>query len=238
MEMSGKLYLIPTDLGDCNPHRMFPAENVNILSQIRHFVVEDMRTSRRFMRAAGYKGSFDQHSFVELNEHSRSAVDKSWLEPCFNGHDMALMSDAGLPAIADPGHELVLIAHMHGIRVIPLSGPSSLFMALMSSGFNGQQFSFHGYLPVKEPDRSSAIKRIEQESYKSGYTQLFIETPYRSDALFHCIIEQCAPATWLSVAANISLNDEFIMTKTIAGWRKTPATLQKKMCVFCLSRSA
>lgn len=236
--MNGKLYLIPTDLGDCKPNKLFPQENIEIMSRIGHFVVEDIRTARRFLRSAGYKGSFDEHQFIELNEHSRLLVEKNWLDPCLNGHDMALMSDAGIPAVADPGHELVLLAHHMGIQVIPLPGPSSLFMALMASGLNGQQFTFHGYLPVKEPGRSAAIKRIEQEANKSGYTQIFIETPYRSHAMFQCLMEQCAISTVLSIAANISLQDEYIKTKTIAGWRKNPAILQKKMCVFSLARGA
>ena len=231
--MTGKLYLIPTPLGEGNPRDVLPQALFDVLPGISNYVVEETRTARRFLSSAGLKGHIEELSFTELNEHTRPEEVEGMLA-LFEKCDVGLLSEAGLPAVADPGARLVALCHRHGIEVVPLSGPSSLMMALMSSGLNGQCFRFHGYLPAKNSERAAALRRIERESAAAGESEIFIETPYRNDAMLADILANCRPETQLCIAVNITMPDAFIRTAGIAQWRKNTPQIGKRPCVFII----
>ena len=232
--MKGKLYLIPSPLGDYDPDVVIPAPTLDLLQRIGCYVVEEVRTARRYLSRAGLKGHIQELEFHELNEHT-SAADVERLVALFeDGRDVGLISEAGLPAVADPGAALVALCHRHGIEVVPQVGPSSLMMALMASGLNGQSFTFCGYLPAKTEERRSAIKSIEKTSQSKRQTQIFIETPYRNDAMFSDLLQSCHPSTRICVAANITMPDEFIRTRTVAEWKKENPIIGKRPCVFLM----
>ena len=232
--MKGKLYLIPSPLGDYDPDVVIPAPTLDLLQRIGCYVVEEVRTARRYLSRAGLKGHIQELEFHELNEHT-SAADVERLVALFeDGRDVGLISEAGLPAVADPGAALVALCHRHGIEVVPQVGPSSLMMALMASGLNGQSFTFCGYLPAKTEERRSAIKSIEKTSQSKRQTQIFIETPYRNDAMFSDLLQSCRPSTRICVAANITMPDEFIRTRTVAEWKKENPIIGKRPCVFLM----
>lgn len=232
--MKGKLYLIPSPLGDYDPDVVIPAPTLDLLQRIGCYVVEEVRTARRYLSRAGLKGHIQELEFHELNEHT-SAADVERLVALFeDGRDVGLISEAGLPAVADPGAALVALCHRHGIEVVPQVGPSSLMMALMASGLNGQSFTFYGYLPAKTEERRSAIKSIEKTSQSKRQTQIFIETPYRNDAMFSDLLQSCRPSTRICVAANITMPDEFIRTRTVAEWKKENPIIGKRPCVFLM----
>ena len=229
----GKLYLIPTPLGDYSPETVLPAAVLSILPGLKVFVVEETRTARRFLSAAGLKGRISELSFHELNEHTDpKSVDG--LIQLFEDGDVGLMSEAGLPAVADPGALLVAACHRHGIEVVPLTGPSSLMMALMASGLNGQSFAFCGYIPAKTDERRKVLAAIERRSGQERQTQILIETPYRNDSLLADILAVCRPGTRVCIAADITLPSEFIRTKTVSGWKKDVPVIGKRPCVFLL----
>jgi 16S rRNA (cytidine1402-2'-O)-methyltransferase len=228
----GCLYLFPSTLGDAAVEDCLPPLNSHILNTLNHFIVEELRTARRFLKKAGYSGKIDDITFSILNEHTADEEISNYLKPAIEGKSIGLMSEAGLPCIADPGHKIVALAHRKGIRVVPLSGPSSLMLALMASGFNGQQFSFHGYLPVKQHERVQSLKKIERDVRTTGYSQIFIETPYRNLSMFESVISTCAPETKLCIAASLTLPDEFIATMPISRWKKKVPDIQKKPAVF------
>ena len=230
----GRLYLIPSPLGDNDPACVIPAAVLGSLGRFRTFVVEETRTARRYLSRAGLKGRIAELEFFELNEHTEQSQVESYLRLFDNGNDVALISEAGLPAVADPGAQLVALAHRHGIEVIPAVGPSSLMLALMASGLNGQCFAFCGYLPAKNDERKARLRAIEKISASARQTQIFIETPYRNDAMLKDILEVCRPETRLCIAADLTLPDEYIRTKDIAGWRKENITIGKRPCVFLL----
>jgi len=230
----GSIYLFPATLGDVPAEACLPAYNTRVLNLIDVFVVEELRTARRFLKKAGYTGSIDDITFFLLNEHTSDEEVGAYLKPAEEGKDIGLMSEAGLPCVADPGNKLVSLAHQKGIRVIPLTGPSSLMLALMASGFSGQHFTFHGYLPVKTPDRTKALKMIEREVRQTGNPQIFIETPYRNMAMFQSIVETCHPDIRLCIAADITLEDEFIGTMPVQRWKSHIPDIQKKPAVFIL----
>ena len=232
--MKGKLYLIPSPLGDYDPDVVIPAPTLDLLQRIGCYVVEEVRTARRYLSRAGLKGHIQELEFHELNEHT-SAADVERLVALFeDGRDVGLISEAGLPAVADPGAALVALCHRHGIEVVPQVGPSSLMMALMASGLNGQSFTFCGYLPAKTEERRSAIKSIEKISQSKRQTQIFIETPYRNDAMFSDLLQSCRPSTSICIAADITMPDEFIRTKTVAEWKKENPIIGKRPCVFLM----
>ena len=232
--MKGKLYLIPSPLGDYDPDVVIPAPTLDLLQRIGCYVVEEVRTARRYLSRAGLKGHIQELEFHELNEHT-SAADVERLVALFeDGRDVGLISEAGLPAVADPGAALVALCHRHGIEVVPQVGPSSLMMALMASGLNGQSFTFCGYLPAKTEERRSAIKSIEKTSQSKRQTQIFIETPYRNDAMFSDLLQSCRPSTSICIAADITMPDEFIRTKTVAEWKKENPIIGKRPCVFLM----
>ena len=232
--MKGKLYLIPSPLGDYDPDVVIPAPTLDLLQRIGCYVVEEVRTARRYLSRAGLKGHIQELEFHELNEHT-SAADVERLVALFeDGRDVGLISEAGLPAVADPGAALVALCHRHGIEVVPQVGPSSLMMALMASGLNGQSFTFCGYLPAKTEERRSAIKSIEKTSQSKRQTQIFIETPYRNDAMFYDLLQSCRPSTRICIAADITMPDEYIRTKTVAEWKRENPIIGKRPCVFLM----
>jgi 16S rRNA (cytidine1402-2'-O)-methyltransferase len=230
----GSLYLIPTLLGDSAVESVLPARIKEVIGGIHHFVVEDLRTARRFLKKADREIDIDSLEFLILNEHTLTEELPALLEPLLQGHDTGLMSEAGTPCVADPGSKLVSIAHSKGIRVIPVSGPSSITLALMASGFNGQNFVFHGYLPVDPKQRNAALKRLENDAYRLDQTQIFIETPYRNMKLFEGILSSCSPDTRLCIAANLTTADEMIKTLPLAIWKKNPPAIHKQPAVFLI----
>lgn len=232
--MKGKLYLIPSPLGDYDPEVVIPAPTLDLLQRIGCYVVEEVRTARRYLSRAGLKGHIQELEFHELNEHTSAAEVERLVALFEDGRDVGLISEAGLPAVADPGSALVALCHRHGIEVVPQVGPSSLMMALMASGLNGQSFTFCGYLPAKTEERRSAIKSIEKTSQSKRQTQIFIETPYRNDAMFSDLLQSCRPSTRICIAADITMPDEFIRTKTVAEWKNENPIIGKRPCVFLM----
>ena len=231
---SSKLYLIPTPLGEGDVAAVLPASVLSLLPTLNCFVVEEVRTARRFLSAAGLKGQIAGLEFHELNEHTDPSQVEGYLKLFAGGRSVGLISEAGLPAVADPGALLVDLCHRHGIEVVPLVGPSSLMLALMASGLNGQSFAFVGYIPAKTEERRSALKALEKRSAAGRQTQILIETPYRNDALLSDMLQCLNGHTRLCIAANITCPDQFICTKTIAQWKAAPPTIGKRPCVFVL----
>ena len=232
--MMGKLYLIPSPLGENDPAEVIPSAVLQRLQTINVYVAEEMRTVRRYLSRAGLKGRIEGLTMRELNEHTPPAEVEALLELFEGGSDVGLISEAGLPAVADPGAALVALCHRKGIEVVPLVGPSSLMLALMASGLNGQSFAFCGYLPAKTDERRSALRSVEKTSAAHKQTQIIIETPYRNDSLLADMLQTLSPSTRLCVAANITQEDEFIRTKTVTQWRKAGITIGKRPCVFLI----
>lgn len=230
----GRLFLIPSPLGDNDPAEVIPAPVLKSLEGFRTFVVEEIRTARRYLSRAGLKGRIAELEFHELNEHTGQATIEGYLQLFDNGNDVALISEAGLPAVADPGAQLVALAHRHGIEVVPAVGPSSLMMALMASGLNGQSFAFCGYIPAKTEDRRSRLRTLEKVSGQLRQTQIIIETPYRNDSLFADILSVCGASTKVCIAANITMPDAYIKTKKVSEWKKEALTIGKRPCVFLI----
>ncbi len=234
MTNKGKLYLIPSPLGDNQPSEVLPEMVFETIGRIRTYVVEEVRTARRFLSRAGLKGKIDTLEFHELNEHTSSEQIEGYLGLFERGEDIGLISEAGLPAVADPGAQLVALCHKRGIEVIPLVGPSSLMLALMASGLNGQSFAFCGYIPAKSDERKSRLKVLEKVSSQLNQTQIIIETPYRNDSLLADILAVCNPSTRLCIAADITLPTAYIRTASIGDWKKNVPTIGKRPCVFLL----
>lgn len=232
--MKGKLYLIPSPLGDSAPVEVIPGPTLELLQHISTYVVEEVRTARRYLSAAGLKGHIGELEFHELNEHTSQEEVEGYAKLFEDGRDVGLITEAGLPAVADPGSALVALCHKKGIEVVPHVGPSSLMLALMASGLNGQSFTFNGYLPAKTDERRNAIKDIEKTSRIHRQTQLFIETPYRNDSMMADLLQVCQPSTRICIAANITMPDAFIKTKTVSEWRKENLTIGKRPCVFLM----
>ena len=233
--MAGTLFLIPVPLGPTAPKDSLPANVLEIIRPLTYFVVEEAKTARAFLKAAGTDTPLQALQIEELNEHTKADALDRLLAPLRAGNDIGLLSEAGCPAVADPGANLVALAQKENLRVVPLIGPSSLLLALMASGLNGQRFAFQGYLPAKEIERSKAIRDLETESRKRQQTQLFIETPYRNTAMFQSILQSCQPNTRLTVATDLTLASEYVVTKTIQQWKKqTPPEIERRPTVFLL----
>ena len=232
--MKGRLYLIPSPLGDNDPAEVIPAPTLALLQGIRRYVVEEVRTARRYLSRAGLKGHISELEFHELNEHTTPQEVEALAALFDEGQDVGLISEAGLPAVADPGAALVALCHRRGITVVPQVGPSSLMLALMASGLNGQSFAFCGYLPAKTEERRNAIKAIEKTSQTQRQTQIVIETPYRNDAFFADLLQACRPSTRICVAADITLPDACIRTRTVSEWKKDNLIIGKRPCVFLI----
>lgn len=230
----GILYLVPTVLGDTSPEFVLPAGTIQILQSLEILIVEQIRTARRLLSKIQIPRPIDSIQFFELNKHTSSFEIKSFLDPILLGKSVGLLSEAGTPCVADPGAVIVELAHRLGIKVVPLTGPSSIILALMASGFNGQNFAFHGYLPIQAGERITAIKSLEKNAMTTFQTQIFIETPFRNLQLFDALVNNCHPETLLCVAANISCIDEFIQSRTIAVWRKNMPEIHKIPTVFLI----
>lgn len=232
--MKGTIYLIPSPLGDTNISEVIPSGVTEIVASLKHFVVEDVRTARRYLSKAGQKGKIDSLFFYTLNEHTQDKEVTEYLKIALSGEDLGIISEAGLPAVADPGSKLVELAHKEGIKVRPLSGPSSIFLALMASGMNGQSFAFRGYLPVKTDVRREVIREMERLSDQKGQSQIFIETPYRNNSLLKDLLLVCRRGKLLCIAASITTDQEDIRTMTIEEWSSRTPDLNKKPAIFIL----
>lgn len=229
------LYLIPVPLGASSLESVLPASVLQQIKPLTHFVVENAKSARAFLKAAGTDLPLQALQLEELNEHTHDSELERLLAPLLAGHDVGLISEAGCPAVADPGANLVARAQDRGIRVVPLVGPSSLLLALMASGLNGQRFAFHGYLPAKDNERQKALRELEQESRKHKQTQLFIETPYRNAQMFAALLATCQPGTRLTIATDITLDSESIITRSIGAWKKlAPPAIERRPTVFLL----
>ena len=230
----GRLFLIPSPLGDNDPREVIPEGVLSLLPKINIYVVEAVRTARRYLSAAGLKGHIQDLDFHELNEHTTPAEVEALIPLFDGGQDVGLITEAGLPAVADPGSPLVKLCHRHGMEVVPMSGPSSLMLALMASGLNGQSFAFMGYLPAKTDERRQALRTIEKHSAAARQTKIFIETPYRNDSLLADILSVCQPSTELCLAADITLPDATIHTRTVSEWKRCNTVIGKRPCVFLI----
>ena len=234
MSDKGCLYLIPSPLGDNDPAEVIPAPVLAQLQTLHVFVVEEVRTARRYLSRAGLKGHIEGLEFHTLNEHTPASEVEAMAALFEEGQSVGLITEAGLPAVADPGSALVALCHRQGIRVVPFVGPSSLMMALMGSGLNGQSFAFLGYLPAKTDERRIAIRTVEKRSSQLHQTQLFIETPYRNDSLMADLLASCRDDTRLCIAADLTLPTATIRTRTVREWKKAPIEIGKRPCVFLL----
>lgn len=232
--MQASLFLIPVTLGDTSFDRVLPSFNREVIAGIKHFIVENVRTARRFLKKAEPSIVIDDLTFYELNKHTSAEQVADYLAPLTRGESMGVISEAGCPAVADPGAEVVAIAQRKGYRVIPLVGPSSILLAVMASGFNGQSFAFNGYLPIDDAARTQAIKKLEQRIYSEAQTQLFIETPYRNNRLAEELIKTCRPSTRLCIASNITCEDEYIRTRGVKEWAGKVPDLSKKPTIFLI----
>ena len=221
-------------LGDTEIERVLPSFNREVIKSVKYFIVENIRTTRRFLKKVDRDIDIDSLSFVELNKHTTPESISTYLEPLEKGNSIGVISEAGCPAIADPGADVVSIAQRKGLKVIPLIGPSSILLSLMASGFNGQSFAFHGYLPIEKGDRVKKIKALEQLVYSEHQTQIFIETPYRNNTMIQDLSSVCRPQTKLCVAANITCDDEFIRTMSLKDWKKSIPELSKIPCIFLI----
>ncbi len=232
--MENALYLIPVTLGDTPVDKVLPAYNKEIICGIRHFIVENVRSARRFLRQTDPLFDIDGSQFFELNKHTTPESVSSFLRPLQEGKPMGVISEAGCPAVADPGADVVAIAQRKGIKVVPLVGPSSIILSVMASGFNGQSFAFHGYLPIKADERVKRLHQLEQRIYNEHQTQLFIETPYRNGKMVEDILKNCRPQTKLCIAANLTCDDEYVCTKSVKEWKGKVPELSKIPCIFLL----
>lgn len=233
--LPGTLYLIPCTLGDTPAEQVLPQHVIGVARKLQYFVVEQPKTARQFLSALKPEQPIQTLHFSILNEHTVPGELAGLLAPLLAGQDVGIISEAGCPGIADPGADLVNLAHRHDIRVVPLVGPSSILLALMASGLNGQCFAFHGYLPIENAERKTAIQALEAESARRRQTQLFIETPYRNEKMFGALLAHCRPQTLLCVATDITLPGEQIRTRSIAQWKLQPAPqLNKRPSLFLL----
>lgn len=231
----GTLHLVPAWLSeDTPPEDVVPAAVLARVRALDAFVAENAKSARRYLAACGHPGPMREVSIVELNEHTRPAAVAAMLEPLLAGRDVGLLSEAGMPAVADPGALLVAAAHARGIRVAPMVGPSSLLLALAASGLEGQRFRFVGYLPAGSTARRAALIELERSSAKNGETQLFIETPYRNDALLADLLQACRPSTRLAVAAELTSAREWIRMDRVEGWKEKPSPIGKRPAIFLL----
>lgn len=240
MEQYGKLYLIPTPIAEGAFGTFFPSVNADIINETDYYIVEALRTARRFLRYAGIRKPIDELTFFELNEHTQGVELNDFLQPCLEGKNVGVMSEAGVPCVADPGHKAVEKAHQLGIEVVPLIGPSSLILALMGSGMNGQNFTFHGYLPSEQYDREKRLREIESVAVKTGQTQMFIETPYRNNRMTASICNVLQPATRVCIAANLTAENALLKTQSVSKWRKyfekEANQLGKVPCIYLINR--
>lgn len=232
--METALYLIPVTLGDTAIESVLPSYNKEVILNIKHFIVEDIRSARRFLKKVEREIDIDTLQFYPLNKHTSPEDISGYLKPLLNGESIGVISEAGCPAVADPGADVVAIAQRKNLKVVPLVGPSSIILSVMGSGFNGQSFAFHGYLPIEPAERAKRLKVLEQRIYGESQTQLFIETPYRNNKMVDDILLNCRPQTKLCIAANITCEGEYIKTRTVKEWQGKVPDLAKIPCIFLL----
>ncbi|MBF0694389.1 MAG: SAM-dependent methyltransferase [Flavobacterium sp.] len=232
----GKLYLIPTTLGDVDPLDVMPHTVKRAIMLLDHYVVENEKAARKFVKAIAPEKVQASLKLSQLNKHTDPSEHLKMLAPCLNGIDMGLMSDAGCPGVADPGAVIVKIAHEKGIKVIPLVGPSSLLLAMMASGMNGQNFAFNGYLPIEKAEKKQMLKNLEKLSADKNQSQLFIETPYRNNKMLDDVLQALQPNTRVCVAADITLPTEFIKTLRVSEWKKTAVDLHNRPAIFIIHK--
>jgi len=230
----GKLYLIPVTLGDTKPLDVMPQQVQSLIASIDEYIVENEKTARRFIKEIYPQKSQPSLILHPLNKHTDPIEIPSYLDACISGKNIGLMSEAGVPGVADPGSEVVRIAHEKGIQVVPLVGPSSILMAVMASGMNGQNFAFNGYLPIDQKERRNELKRLERISKDYNQSQLFIETPYRNGKMLDEICNTLQPSTHLCIACDITLPTEFIKTQPIHDWKRTTIDLHKRPAIFII----
>lgn len=234
--MSAKVYLIPTTLGDSPVDHVIPSYVIDIINSTNHYIVENIKTVRRYLIKAGIKTKIDDLTFYELNKHSSPEQYASYLKPIKENQNVGIISEAGTPGVADPGAEIVAIAHRKNIPVVPLVGPSSILLSVMASGLNGQSFAFVGYLPIQKNERIKRIKDLERRSQAENQTQLFIETPYRNNHLFEDLLSTCSAETKIGIAADITLETEYIKTKSVKEWKKEIPNLHKRPSIFLIHK--
>lgn len=232
--MDAALYLLPVTLGDTPVDKVLPAYNREVIRGIKHFIVEDVRSARRFLKKVDAEINIDELTFYPLNKHTSAEEVSGYLKPLEEGAPMGVISEAGCPAVADPGADVVAIAQRKNLRVVPLVGPSSILLSVMGSGFNGQSFAFHGYLPIEPGERTKRLKELESCIYTESQTQLFIETPYRNNKMAEEILRTCRPQTKLCIAANLTYDGEYIRTKSVKEWKGKLPDLNKIPCIFLL----
>ena len=238
-QLTPALYLIPCTLGDTSVEQVLPPYNREVILQLRHFIVEEVRTARRFLKAVDKAIDIDALTFSPMGKHADAALFRSYLQPLVQGESIGIISEAGCPAVADPGADIVAIAQTLGLRVVPLVGPSSIILAVMASGMNGQSFAFNGYLPIDSGRRTATIKRLEARAWAEDQTQLFIETPYRNAQMHAELLRTLCPDTRLCVAAGLTTSDEWVRTLTVAQWKKEALPdLHKTPAIFLIHRGA
>ncbi len=229
-----ELYLVPNVLGGGDWQDVLPVRVYHVLTGTSYFIVENIRTARRFIKQVNREIEIDKLIFFELNKHTDMSELPGFLKPLEQGENVALISEAGCPGIADPGADVVKLAHQAGLKVVPISGPSSITLALMASGLNGQNFAFNGYLPVRREERIRTLSSLEKRVVTSGQTQIFIETPYRNNPLINDILKSCSSSTLLCIAANLTDDNEFVVTRTIGKWKEKVPDLHKQPAIFLL----
>ena len=232
----GKLYLIPTTLGDNEPLEVLPFSVKKVVEEVNYFIVENEKSARRFIKKITPSKSQPALKLFVLDKFTTELESKSYLDACLQGYNVGLLSEAGVPAIADPGANIVMQAHQKNIRVVPLVGPSSIVLAMMSSGLNGQNFAFNGYLPIDKSERKKAIKDLEKTSKLKNQSQIFIETPYRNEKLLADLKSALTPSTFLCVAVDITLSTEYIKTLKAVDWKKEHVNLHKRPCIFIIHK--
>lgn len=230
----GKVYLVPNLLGSENHNNVIPEEVRLIACSMRHFIVEDLKTARRYLRKLDRQFPIDESEFYILNKKTDRSKMNAYLKPILEGHNMAVISEAGCPGVADPGAEIVALAHLKDIEVAPLVGPSSILLTIMGSGFSGQEFSFHGYLPKDRKDRINQLKKFEADSRRTGYTNIFMDTPFRNMNVLDDLLNELAENTELCIASNLTCQDERIKTMTVKEWREKAYDLSKKPTMFAI----
>jgi 16S rRNA (cytidine1402-2'-O)-methyltransferase len=233
----GKLYLIPTTLGEMNPEEVLPVTIKRTLDFINHYIVENEKTARRFIKSVHPEKKQPDLKISVLNKHTETREHQEFIQPLLNGQNIGLMSEAGCPGVADPGAVIVKLAHEKGIQVIPLVGPSSILLAVMASGMNGQSFAFNGYLPIDKGEKKSALKNFEKLSFDKNQSQLFIETPYRNNKLLEDLLVILQPNTNLCIACDITLPTEYIKTLTVKDWKKQKVDLHNRPCIFIIHKN-